>query len=413
MGLLLPPVAHLDASTELSSLDFLTLQRAYAVIILASIVVLAYDHIALFSKEVQLVHRRKFNFISVVFIASRYGALLYGLFVVAIWAHVRRNPMAACATGSGWSFGFTTVNALASIVMLLRVHALYLRSKRIFALLAALGIIFYGASYFADLYVEPVLLDMPLSEGGALHVCYLRPSSPMFAISFLAPSVFHHILLIIAVYRAVATYAKSPRKLVQVLVKDQAFFVLAICLVNFASCVLVFMPDDFRFKLANQLPSMVGTQVLLARLVFRMRKDADLLTPQISLPTIPQAANFQCAPRSPPTDIPMHRPLFPRRHTATGSVDKEEDMLEIRYQVDTPVSSVDLNRERRRSWLAPSTWHNSSDDLTSPTTPGRALGRQLTAAMDATPRPSPPRRTTRTSIASQISVDNVVFPTVL
>lgn len=191
MGLLLPPVAHLDASDELSSLDFLTLQRAYAIIILvrrlgiqewqlthakASIVVLAYDHIALFSKEVQLVHRRKFNVVSIVFLASRYSALLFGLFVVAVWAQVRRNPMGACSTGSGWSFGFTTVNALASLVMLLRVHALYLRSKRVFVLLMALGIVFYGASYFADLYVEPVLLDLPLSEGGALHVCFLRRS---------------------------------------------------------------------------------------------------------------------------------------------------------------------------------------------------------------------------------------------
>lgn len=43
----------------------------------------------------------------------------------------------------------------------------------------------------------------------------------MFAISFLAPSVFHHILLILATYRAVATYYKSPGKLVKVLVKDQ------------------------------------------------------------------------------------------------------------------------------------------------------------------------------------------------
>lgn len=216
-------------------------------------------------------------------------------------------------------------------------------------------------------------------------------------------------------------------------------------MVNFASCVLVFLPGDFRFRLvlydacragspltlaqANQLPSMVGTQVLLARLVrlaiilvrcassrtaqvFRMRKNVDLLTPEVTLPTIPQAANFQCAPHSPPVDIPLHRPRFARRNT-TDSVDKDENMLEIRYHVETPVSSIDLNRERRRSWLAPSTWHYSSDDLSSPTTPGRALGRQLTAAMEASPRPSPPRRTTRTSLASQYSVDDVAFPTVL
>jgi len=60
---------------------------------------------------------------------------------------------------------------------------------------------------------------------------------------------------------------------------------LGICLINFVNVILVLQKHSFYFKLINQLPSMVVTQSLLARIVFKLKMFKNQTDPH-NLPSI-------------------------------------------------------------------------------------------------------------------------------
>lgn len=79
----------------------------------------------------------------------------------------------------------------------------------------------------------------------------------MFAFSFIAPSVVHHVMLGMTLYKSYAFYQEkslqSPSfaSIIPMLKRDQALWVLAICLTNFSNVVLVVQGDVFAYKLVS------------------------------------------------------------------------------------------------------------------------------------------------------------------
>ncbi len=86
------------------------------------------------------------------------------------------------------------------------------------------------------------------------HTCYLAPTSTVFALTFIAPSVLSHTILIISLAKSwqhLQVEKVLGTSVVKILRRDQIFFVLAICLVNFVNVVLVLQQDQRAYRSAR------------------------------------------------------------------------------------------------------------------------------------------------------------------
>ena len=124
-----------------------------------------------------------------------------------------------------------------------------------------------SAAIFATLpSTDPVL---------QLHACFITPSSPLLAVAFITPSAFLSLLLLLTLY-ATWNHRAAERALghsfASVLRRDQALYLLAICLVSLVNVGLVFQTTKKAYRLIGWLPSMCLTQILLRQVVFNTRR---------------------------------------------------------------------------------------------------------------------------------------------
>ena len=85
-----------------------------------------------------------------------------------------------------------------------------------------------------------------------MTTCFLAPTSPLFAASFIASTVLHHAILAVTLVKTVRHVRATGSRLARSLAADSIHLTLALCLANFASVVLVLMPDDFVYKLVRR-----------------------------------------------------------------------------------------------------------------------------------------------------------------
>lgn len=95
------------------------------------------------------------------------------------------------------------------------------------------------------------------SDSPQIGICYLQPTSMVYALVFISPTIFHHLILVMTLYKSIkhlrATRAGGIRSIMQVVQRDQILFVLAICLINFSNLVLVLQRSSWPYKLVGWL----------------------------------------------------------------------------------------------------------------------------------------------------------------
>lgn len=93
------------------------------------------------------------------------------------------------------------------------------------------------------------------SENPGLAVCFLVPTSLLYALVFISPTIFHHIVLAMTLFKSIqhirATRAGGIKSIMHVVQRDQILFVLAICLINFANLVLVLQRSSWPYRLVS------------------------------------------------------------------------------------------------------------------------------------------------------------------
>lgn len=104
---------------------------------------------------------------------------------------------------------------------------------------------------------DSILCTAHLIANQSMSVCFLYPTSMFFVASFIAPSIVHHILLALTLYKAWSYFKESEStgigSLLRALKRDQTLYVLAICLTNFTNILLVVQGDGFAYKLINMV----------------------------------------------------------------------------------------------------------------------------------------------------------------
>lgn len=136
--------------------------------------------------------------------------------------------------------------------LILRMYSIYERSKRILIFLLSLTALDYALQMSANHAATSIFL---LSQNPHLSICFTVPTTLLYSLVFISPTIFHHIVLVMTLYKSIqhirATRAGGIYSIMNVVQRDQILFVLAICLINFSNLVLVLQGSSWPYRLVG------------------------------------------------------------------------------------------------------------------------------------------------------------------
>lgn len=269
--------------TELSGYDspgdIFHVYRIYFFIIAVSYFVLVFDWVSNLHNEYTMVIRpkitgesRRYLSFKPVFLASRYLTLGWCTFVVATWASVSFNN-SVCSWFQYYPYGYSIVALPAHMLMILRIHSIYGRPNKLLLILMGLAL----ADFIVQMAVNHLATSVLLANTNPnFAICFTYPTTAVFCLVFLSPTIFHHILLVLTLWKSVRQLQSSKSvgitPILHVIQRDHILYTLSICLVNFTNFVLVLQPGAWPYKLIMQLPALVFTQIFLSRMVFSLKR---------------------------------------------------------------------------------------------------------------------------------------------
>ncbi|KAM0754983.1 hypothetical protein T439DRAFT_126713 [Meredithblackwellia eburnea MCA 4105] len=205
------------------------------------------------------------------FLCSRYLAIAQAIFVVMT---LTTRTELACSLTRLLPFGFSVVLFSAHIVMCLRMYGLCSHSRVVLFTLVGLAVLDFGIQIVLDGLLQSIYMNVTTGDI-SFNGCHIMPASKVFVLAFISPSVFGHVVLLITLW---VSWKHLPHEravggsLMKTLRRDQFFYVLSICLINFLNVILVLQDAFENYKLINYLPSMCLTQIFLGRIFFSLRR---------------------------------------------------------------------------------------------------------------------------------------------
>ncbi|KAF5325332.1 hypothetical protein D9619_009946 [Psilocybe cf. subviscida] len=230
-----------------------------------------YDYLLTLPDEVEKIWMAPFTFASLLFYINRY--VTHAQFIILqVEYHEKNWPIAlkhlqvcdhyvkfagACAM---------SLVAIAQIIMILRVYALYRRSKRVLGLLITM------------LCAQMVVIGFGLNTGVRVHLppgfpgCVLTGSNNWFATLWAAPLCTDSVIFAMTVWRSVGYRKKYGRfKTIDMILRDGSVYFLVIFSVNLMNCLIyLFAPSDLRALGARF--SQTLTSILISRLQLNLRQ---------------------------------------------------------------------------------------------------------------------------------------------
>jgi len=135
-----------------------------------------------------------------------------------------------------------------------RIYSLYERNKKILVSLLSLTGLDYALQMSANHAATSIYLA---SRSPNLSICFNVPMSPLYSLVFISPTIFQLIVLGMTLYNSFqhirATRKGGIKPIMHVVQRDQIFFILAICLINFANLVLVLQGSSWPYRLVSGL----------------------------------------------------------------------------------------------------------------------------------------------------------------
>ncbi|GAA5891533.1 hypothetical protein JCM6882_004502 [Rhodosporidiobolus microsporus] len=223
------------------------------------------------------------------FALCRYLTLAQTIWVVAQLT-AGRYSLGACSAARALPFGFTLTSFATHLVLAYRMYSVFAQSLAVFYSLVVMSVVDLGLQLAADVLIQPFFLTYSLAtnaNGGSAttaHVCYIVPTTRVFAIAFLSPTVVHHTVLLLTLFaswrhwmteKALAASGIKPPSLMKCLRREHTGYVLATCLINFANVVLVLQTMIVPYQLIHYLPALVLTHLLLSSLWFTLEQRMD------------------------------------------------------------------------------------------------------------------------------------------
>ncbi|KAI0080432.1 hypothetical protein K474DRAFT_1769425 [Panus rudis PR-1116 ss-1] len=239
--------------------------------VLASTVMLVYDHMLTFEREYEYVWKQRTSIPTVLFFIFRYMTPIVSLInLVAL-----NSPHWTGSTCTNWiwlpvAMG-PIINATAGIILILRVHAIYGRSKWVLAIMIPV----YCAQLAVQGWSIPAGVPAPLPPGFVGCVPSSKEGTGKRLSSlYIAALVFDATIFILTLARAIFLRLKQNNvPLMTLIVRDGTLYFLVLFFVNLVNVFLLSLAPADLSAINAPFASMI-TCVLVARLVFNLRAAA-------------------------------------------------------------------------------------------------------------------------------------------
>ncbi|KAK4701614.1 hypothetical protein P7C70_g4613, partial [Phenoliferia sp. Uapishka_3] len=345
-----PPIQESPLSLEISPASAASVAIAYRIITYGSLLILLWDWAWSIRKEIDLawnvrkrglvgrvgrrswrewlapgVRATKWTFLASRKLMGKGGERYLAITQAVLYGVAFSLPsFKACDVTRYLPFGFSIVSFSVHLTMCLRMYGIGGHSTPLLVTLIALSVLDVALQLALDGLIQPVHLTISMASGSSFHACYLIPSSTIFVLAFVSPSIFHHIVLVSTCWiawkhlagdrRTGSNLMKKARlfdpkpnvvlplkRVVRLQLRAaQVFYVLAVCLTNFLNVILVLQPHE-PYRLINYLPSMCLTQIMLGRIYFTIRQ----------LATTPVVGNIGLPHFTSTEDFPATRAVSP------------------------------------------------------------------------------------------------------
>jgi len=224
-----------------------------------------YDHMLTFSDEVDRIWSQRFSFATLLFYLNRY--LTHAQFIILQVAFYEKNwSLSVCERYVKFP-GATTlcVVAVAELIMILRVYALYSANR---VILGVLLVVLAAQVALMGLAVSTgVRVPLPLSFPG----CVLTGEAKLFAIFWAAPLFTDSCIFLLTLFR-LKTYLADRVKMpmMDLLLRDGILYFVAIFSVNLMNTLIYFLAVD-DLKALGASFSQIITSIMIARLQLNLR----------------------------------------------------------------------------------------------------------------------------------------------
>ncbi|TFK35061.1 hypothetical protein BDQ12DRAFT_688738 [Crucibulum laeve] len=234
---------------------------------LAAFIVLLYDHILTFPEEVQRIWSQKLSVASILFLINRYiTPIQFVIIIDAFHDPIWTETVSSCRRFVAFEGASTvTLVAICELIMIMRVYALYERSRTI--------LIFLMTLWMLQVALSSVGIDtgfpVPLPDG--FIGCIFTGSHPLFPAIWVTPLISDCAIFSLTLWRT-RTYLRHSRAAptTHVFIRDGLLYFLVIFMANLLNTLLFFLgADDIRAIGASF--SQLITATMISRLVLNLR----------------------------------------------------------------------------------------------------------------------------------------------
>jgi len=240
-------------SIPLAELIVLKHTRIYDFVETSAIALMGYDYLILISSEVELIWRKKWNFVTLLFLITRYSMFADILFAILARRYIPNPSDALCKRLDNAILFINIIGViLAEGVLVLRTYAIWNSSKRI-----AWG---FGGVLFAILVGVVAFVSVatanqrfaPSPSPSAFPGCFLVEANRQVWIGMLLAMLFETAIVCTTFYKVLQQwrYKEVSSTLVQTIYRDGISFFLLLFVVSLINIIVVrSAPDALAFML--------------------------------------------------------------------------------------------------------------------------------------------------------------------
>lgn len=163
------------------------------------------------------------------------------------------------------------VQVMCSIVMTLRVYAIYGENRRVLFLLFSIIGLAMGIGLCA-VFFKPSLSTTPVQSHGCLHFISPR-QSPGYAAAWSAQLFFDAMVFGLTIWKLLRMESMGRRSLVDILLRDGAMYFAVMTAINAAN-IIIFIAGPPNMKSVLSSPTNMLCAILISRLMLNLRDTA-------------------------------------------------------------------------------------------------------------------------------------------
>ncbi|KAF8532566.1 hypothetical protein JB92DRAFT_602234 [Gautieria morchelliformis] len=223
-----------------------------------------YDHLLTFSDEVDKIWLQPFTFASLLFYINRY--FTHGQFIILNNFMKQRGPMQCNGIMKFPGAGTLCLVAIAELIMILRVYAIYLANKYVLVFLLSI----LSGQIITEAWGVQFSIRIP--QPSTFPGCVPTGSNNWFAALWVAPLVTDACIFVLTIWRTVRYKRKHGRMTtMDIILRDGIMYFFVIFSANLMNSLIYFLaPEDL--KAVGASFSQLLTATMISRLQLNLRQ---------------------------------------------------------------------------------------------------------------------------------------------